>query len=334
MYLCSARPRLAILPTTLLLRILEYTVAAEWSSIIRLAGVNRRFRKIIHEYVWPEIRELCVFRASMYVEDFDEIYINGSFMGGLKTLLDNQQNLFFFDPLPRPSQKFKDFLSYFLSMAENLECIELNQTTDPYPAQQGLHHLFDHLRSGIILNACSVKKIVLRFTVNTFHSAAFRRFINSGTAPLTLRLDNFEMLDINGGQLLHVTDLTCTHFRNPYTWQYSTSVWRSLFGRLPELRRLTTAYRWSYQHLTDLTVQCILRMRSMFTAFQNAYEGKKSRIDFYFEIEKGSDYRSLVKKMKILNFDKVVYRECDCVIYIDKKDVEIRIYCTERMVRF
>ena len=316
------------LPTTLLLYVLEYTVAAEWSSIIRIAGINRRFRKIIHEYVWSEIRELRI-RAYIYVEDFEEIYINGSIMDGLI----DWENF-----RSRPSQKFKDFLAYFLAMAENLELIELVQTSDPCPPQQGLHHLFEHLRSGIIFNGRSVKEIVLGFTVNTswYESTTqhvFGGFINSGTAPLILTLDNFEMLDISGRrQLFPVTDLTCANFRNPYTWRYGTSVWGSLFGRLPELRRLTTAFSWRCSRVTDLTDYELKSMESMFIAFQNAYEGKKSRIDFYFEVEEKYDDRLLVKKMKMFNPDKVVYRGYDCIIYIDKKDVEIRIYCTESLV--
>ena len=173
MYLRSARPRFANLPTSLLLCVLEYTVAAEWPSIIRLAGINRRFRKIIHEYVWSEIRELRV-RAFIHSEgDFDHIYINGFIMDGLIDLEDFGVSL-------RPSQKFKDFLSYFLSMAENLECIELAQSTDPTSGQQGLHHLFDHLRSGIIFNARSVKEIAVRFTVDTSWIATTIRDVFGG----------------------------------------------------------------------------------------------------------------------------------------------------------
>ena len=142
------------------------------------------------------------------------------------------------------------------------------------------------------------------------------------------------MLDINGGQLLHVTDLTCVHFQNPYTYrdQFDSSTWRSLFGILPELRCLTMAFSWRRRRVTDLTDYELNCMESMFIEFQNAYEGKKTRIDFYFEVEEHHDDRLLMKKMKMLNPDKVVYRGCDCIIYIDKKDVEIRIYCTESMV--
>ena len=334
MYLRSARPRLVKLPTTLLLRILEYTVAAEWSGIIRLAGVNRRFRKIIHEYVWPEIKELRV-RACMYVDNFDKIYINGSLMGGLIASETLEKNVFLF-AFSRPSQKFKEFLSYFFSMAENVESIELDQTNTPYPPHQGLHHLFEHLRSNIILNARTVKQIALRFIVNNFAPYkttvydVFVRFINSGTGPFTLSLNDFKMLDSADPnvQLPHVTELIVMKFLN----LGNIPKWRALFGKLPGLRRLIISWNYSMyfeDHNTRMVDYAVETMGSMFDAFQNAYEGKKTRIDFYFQINEDHDERIVMKKLSTLKPNRIVSWGNDCIIHIDKNDVEIRVCYTK-----
>lgn len=268
-----------------------------------------------------------------------------------------------FRPYRRPSRKFKDFLAYFLAIATRLESVELTQSRDVVLGEQGLHHLFHHLARHISATQTGgcLREIVIRFGVRVSYSTLNRFYLCNGlaslihsvpTTGLSLTVDSFHPLAVQDilrtavdQRLPEVRTLTVFRFLYPtreMDWDY-------LFSRLPNLRELTVVFGWrqlqTLNMANTLLEHLVALIRRSMRGFQYAYGasvGEVARFAIYFEmyIDAGyfdeADFLRTAARFADLGETFRIAKEPghNYTLFIDRDNVQIRMYCVSRQVLF
>lgn len=359
------------LPDLVLIKILAYATTSRWADIFRLSGTCRKFRFLARECLWPRIERLHIW-ASRRSPEFHQIKVNGEIFWGLhgsdyRSL--PEESAYWSDTRPRilsalrPSQKLKDFVTFFIENATNLKAIEFEQTVDPYLHEQGLHHLFHHVYRELRRNGRDgVVEITVRFEIvihpwarNVHYLCdAFANLVNSGASRLKLTVDNFRILEARSGRsratqiLWGVHELTVLRFSFPeYPAQLNDSGY--IFSRLPNLTCLETVFSWGYIDANLVAVsqptleECLRPMGHMIQAFTTAYGDRYNGTDFkiYFErftegqfFENNADFITVLRSFAgpEHGYRLVEKRDGEYVVYITKGNCKISIYCLKKLV--